>query len=331
MSIRGFQLSGAVGETQIEVTTELFGATRTTLVFQGDLKQDERLTTGMWTPQGEQQQAAVGEISGAANKEERSRLEQNKLHNKTVEAVFNPRVLMHRLDVQQMLLVKDDAPKDQSPGVDLQDPKPFHIKEEQEEVCTSLEVEQLHRRETNVIRFPVLDSPIKSEDDEESPLFSKLCQPIKVDRYFPEKDGGESTRNQDRGDTTNSSGTEVIEDDEEGDDADYPGFQLKHLLNTQPEAKVMDNDHEEQMAPETGGNNGNKSFGYSELAKIFVSHRSKSSLKCSCDDYGETFNGSKPLNSHQKIHTGEKPFCCDICEHRHNQKNYLNEHMRTHT
>ncbi|MED6234059.1 hypothetical protein ATANTOWER_021318 [Ataeniobius toweri] len=52
----------------------------------------------MWTPQGEQQQqAAVGEISGAANKEERSRLEQNKLHHKTVEAVSYPRVLLHRL------------------------------------------------------------------------------------------------------------------------------------------------------------------------------------------------------------------------------------------
>ncbi|XP_047221501.1 uncharacterized protein LOC124868357 isoform X2 [Girardinichthys multiradiatus] len=100
----------------------------------------------MWTPQGEhQQQAAVGEISGAANKEERSRLEQNKLHHKTVEAVFNPRVLLHRLGVQQTLLVEEDGPKYQSPGDDPQDPKPHHIKEEQEEVCTNLQVEQLGR------------------------------------------------------------------------------------------------------------------------------------------------------------------------------------------
>ncbi|MED6277548.1 hypothetical protein CHARACLAT_014569 [Characodon lateralis] len=100
----------------------------------------------MWTPQGEQQQAAVGEISGAANKEERSRLEQNKLHHKTVEAVFYPRVLLHRLGVQQTLLV-EDGPKYQIPGVDPQDPKPHHIKEEQEEVCTSLQVEQLEGRQ----------------------------------------------------------------------------------------------------------------------------------------------------------------------------------------
>ncbi|MED6284723.1 hypothetical protein CHARACLAT_021910, partial [Characodon lateralis] len=70
----------------------------------------------MWTPKDEQQQqAAEGEISGAANKEKRSRLEENKLRLKILEPVFNPRVLLRRLDVQQMLLVKEDPPKDSNP------------------------------------------------------------------------------------------------------------------------------------------------------------------------------------------------------------------------
>ncbi|KAK5612095.1 hypothetical protein CRENBAI_000763 [Crenichthys baileyi] len=133
----------------------------------------------MWTPKDEQQQqAAVGEISGAANKEERSRLEENKLRHKILEPVFNPRVLLRRLDVQQMLLVKEDPPKDSNP---------HSLKEE---VGTSLQ----------------------GEKDEESTMFSQFFQPKKEDRCVPNEEGGaaEFTRNQDNEDLSNSSGTECL-------------------------------------------------------------------------------------------------------------------------
>ena len=37
------------------------------------------------------------------------------------------------------------------------------------------------------------------------------------------------------------------------------------------------------------------------------------------------------LNEHKSIHTGEKPFSCELCEMRFRQKKTLKDHQRTHT
>ncbi|KAM4538081.1 uncharacterized protein V3H82_023862 [Fundulus diaphanus] len=78
-------------------------------------------------------------------------------------------------NVQQKLIVKEEASLDHRPPDDLHDPKPPHIKEEQEGVYISLPGEQLNGKEViNAIRFPVSAPPIKSLDDEQSLLLSQL-------------------------------------------------------------------------------------------------------------------------------------------------------------
>nr|XP_054592509.1 uncharacterized protein LOC129157229 isoform X3 [Nothobranchius furzeri] len=133
-------------------------------------------------------------------------------------------------DVQQLVLVKEEDPEEQSAGVDQQDPEHLHIKEEQEELWTSLEGEHLClKEETEAVGSPVTAVSIKSEDDEEKPLVSQLHQQQIEDRDVPtsssadqmtaETGGGAGTsRNPDLNpheQTSDSSETEVSGDDED--------------------------------------------------------------------------------------------------------------------
>ena len=68
-------------------------------------------------------------------------------------------------DVQQMLVVKEEVPPEWSPNLDQDDPQPQQMKQEQEELWTSQEAEQLDDlREADIIGFPSTTVPVKSED-----------------------------------------------------------------------------------------------------------------------------------------------------------------------
>ena len=71
--------------------------------------------------------------------------------------------------VQQLLVIKEEVPPEWSPSLDQEDPEPLHIKEEQEEVWTSQEGEQLNGlQEADITRFPFTAVPVKREDDGKS-------------------------------------------------------------------------------------------------------------------------------------------------------------------
>ncbi|XP_034401558.1 uncharacterized protein LOC117739324 isoform X2 [Cyclopterus lumpus] len=96
--------------------------------------------------------------------------EENERHRKRLDAVFNPEVRNQRADVQQLVVVKQEVPfeqQDWSSSLDQEDTDPPHIKEEQEELWTSQEGEQLQGLEEAGIRFPFTSFTVKSEDDEE--------------------------------------------------------------------------------------------------------------------------------------------------------------------
>ncbi|MED6237005.1 hypothetical protein ATANTOWER_017582, partial [Ataeniobius toweri] len=131
-------------------------------------------------------------------------------------------------NIQEKLVVKQEVPGDQSPGVNHEDPEIFHIKEEHEERQHDV------KDQTDANRFPLAAALVKSQDDEEKPLFSELHQigdqdlptsssaeQMKAEPDEEDYVGAESYRKADlntHGDTCNSSETE----DSKEDDVNHP-------------------------------------------------------------------------------------------------------------
>ncbi|XP_034734845.1 involucrin-like [Etheostoma cragini] len=87
-------------------------------------------------------------------------------------------IMFFSSDVRQLSVVKAEVPPEQqgwSSSLDQEEPDPPHIKEEQEQLWTSQEGEQLQGLEETDIKFPFTSVPVKSEEDDgEKAQFSQL-------------------------------------------------------------------------------------------------------------------------------------------------------------
>ncbi|XP_044028252.1 zinc finger protein 771-like [Siniperca chuatsi] len=216
--------------------------------------------------------------------------EENERQRELLAAVFQPQLRLHRADVQQLSLRKEEVPPEQqdwSPSLD-QDPEPPHIKEEQEELWTSQQGEQLRGlEEADITKFPFTPVPVKSEEDEEKPQSSQLHQ----------------------------SQTEQMETGADGEDCGGPGPARNSDPDThlQPETDETEDsdDWEETRDPQSG------------LNSLKNNNVPASGMKCnkggksfSCSDCGRRFSQKGNLKQHMARHTGEKRFRCSVCDKR---------------
>ncbi|XP_059205841.1 zinc finger protein 32-like [Centropristis striata] len=251
--------------------------------------------------------------------------EMDRRQRKLLDVVLTAEVQQQReavfpADVQQLHLSQPEEvlseQQDSSLDLDQEEPEPPYIKEEQDELWSSQEGEQL---------LPV---PVKSEKDEEKPQSSLLHQ---TQTEWEDCGGPGPYRN---------SGPERFFQPLSGDKAsDSSG----------PETDISDDDCKETREPQSGSkslktdnvsvNDGKKSFICTECGRKFGR---KDSLRrhtrfhtgekpYSCSVCGKRFSQRPNLIRHMRCHSGEKPFGCSFCDTSFAVRSALVNHMRIHT
>ncbi|XP_078112511.1 uncharacterized protein LOC144521778 isoform X2 [Sander vitreus] len=228
--------------------------------------------------------------------------EENERQQKLLDAVLNPEVRLHRADVQQLLVVKEEVPPEQqewSSSLDQEDPEPLpYIKEEQEELWTSQEGEQLQGLEEADIKFPFTSVPVKSEEDEEKAQSSQLHESQTEENREAERteaDGEDCGEPEPARNSDPDSPLQPATHDKTSDSSESQTNDLADWGETrEPQSGLNSLQNNEVDVSDVECNTGNTSVISSECAG--------------------SFGHKKHLQKHSGVQTGGKPFCCSVCD-----------------
>ncbi|XP_062291805.1 zinc finger and SCAN domain-containing protein 31-like [Scomber scombrus] len=294
--------------------------------------------------------AAVEEIFGHLDKTITEYEEEiHRRHRRLLDEVSKPAVFP--ADVQQLFESREEVSPEQqewSSSLDQEDAEPPHIKEEQEELWTSQEGEQLQGlKEADITKFIFTPVPVRSKGDEGKPQSSQIHQ-----RQTQENRETEHLKAEADGEGCGGSELPIntcperhLQPDRhvknshfsepETEDRTYCWMDITDL---QPDLNTLNNN----LTPINvmRCNTGTKSYSCSDCGKRFgqkgtlrrhVKKIHKREKPFACSLCNANFSQQIALEQHVRIHSGEKPFSCSVCDKKFTQKRNLKCHMTVHT
>ncbi|XP_044185326.1 zinc finger protein OZF-like [Thunnus albacares] len=270
---------------------------------------NERLTT------------AAEEIFGVFQKTIVQYEEEIDRQRRLLDIVWKPEIKLYRIELPQQHAYKEGevltdqqiCNQDRNSSLDQEDPEPPQIKEEQEELCTSLEEEQLLKQETETFMWtPTCEESDNSEgqaedsDDTQSAAEKEHIVIMSVrSLVVPEPNSDDQL-------LSHNSHVAESQDHKEGKHEDSGSTRNTETKPHHNSNSHTDNEHNSTMLK-------------------MNNNTCKSEKPLKCDKCGKTFKYMPNLHKHLKVHTGEKPKTCDICGRDFRYNSGLLAHMRTHT
>ncbi|XP_042277340.1 zinc finger protein 2 homolog isoform X3 [Thunnus maccoyii] len=223
----------------------------------------------------------------------------------------------HVCEEEEVLTEQQLCNQEKNSSLDQEDPEPPQIKEEQEEIYTSLEGAQLVlKQETETFMWtPTCEESDNSEDQTEDSDETQSAAEKEHVVSMLVKSSVVSQPNSD--DQLLSLNSHVLESqDHKGGKHGDSG--LTGNAETEPKKR-----HHRRKNPTNNEDNSTTSKIHSNI------YTGKKSLKC--NTYGKAFKCMSNLNKHLRVHTGEKPYPCNTCEKSFSHPSGLKVHMRIHT
>ncbi|KAM6901436.1 uncharacterized protein PEZ65_019542 [Lycodopsis pacificus] len=239
-----------------------------------------------------------------------------------LDLVWKPVIKLHRIELPQQHVCKEEEVlsdqhlciQERNSSLDQEDPDPPQIKEEQEELCTSQEGEQLElKQETETFMLT---------PDEES----NHTEPE------PTRDPQLLSNNSHVAESQDHKGSEHEDSESTSDSEPEP---KKRQQKNRSHCNDINNLSKTCSDPQTGKallqcDTCGEAFNFrSHFDKHLRTHSDEKSHFCSfCE---KRFSKISSLKTHQKIHTSDKPYSCETCGKDFRQRGDMLVHMRTHT